>query len=297
VTNDQNAAWGPDGHIDAEVLLFLHIPKTAGTSLTELIYDEYRKRRGGSGEYVNRARLDLAHGVLYLKENHSAGFFRAGRVPAPRPSDVRVLQRPDVDIVVGHFTFGLHRYIERPTSYITMLRDPVERVTSLYRHLLAYPDHYDVNAHVTRKRFGLTEFVTHLRLREADNDQVRRLSGMDAPFGQCSREMLERAKQNLTRAFLVVGITERFDESLALLHEHLGWRQERYQRRLVNRDHHGRGGLTEDELAVVSRQNALDLELYEYASEHFTDAFDAAGPTVRARAQRLARVNRPARDA
>ena len=41
--------------------------------------------------------------------------------------------------------------------------------------------------------------------------------------------VLTAAKENLARQFIVVGLTERFDETLALLKVVLGWKVNRYR--------------------------------------------------------------------
>lgn len=45
------------------------------------------------------------------------------------------------------------------------------------------------------------------------------MSGVEksVPFGKVTREMLEQAKENLMCHFKVIGLTERFDESMMLL--------------------------------------------------------------------------------
>jgi len=270
--------------------LFLHIPKTAGTTLTEVIYDEYFGRPEGSEAYLEHDRFRLTHGILYVKENVSAGFYRDSYECVFDSSERQVLRRTDIGVVIGHFTFGLHRYLGRPASYITLLRDPVERVASLHNHLLLYPD-YQESAVVADARVSLLEFATRWERREIDNDQVRRLSGIDAPFGECSPTMLEQAKQNLADWFAVVGITERFDESLALFRKALGWADARYRSRMVNRGHVRRASLTRREVDALSDRNALDLELYSFAKELFEEALEHTGAVVR----RRRRTRSPAR--
>jgi hypothetical protein len=250
------------------LLLFLHLPKTAGTSVTGLLYTEFERRFPDDSAVVGDlrdGRFNLSHGVLYLKENESAGFHRDRYESLLSDADVDVLRRSDVHAIIGHFTFGIHRYIERPTTYVTFLRDPIDRVISLYFHLLEYPDDYPLNARVASNRMGIADFVDELSCPEADNEQVRRLSGLDAPFGECTREMLQQAKQNLVERFALVGLTERFVESVVLLRRRLGWDPLVYlPRRLVNAQNPGRGSLTKAELAIIARRNELDVELYEF---------------------------------
>jgi hypothetical protein len=106
--------------------------------------------------------------------------------------------------------FGLHKLIDRPTTYATMLRYPLERVTSSYWHLKTWRGHF--NNRLAPKDAGFTldskasldEFIHKYRLRELDNDQTRRIAGVGPEFGGCTRSLLE-SKVKYTAAFFVSG--------------------------------------------------------------------------------------------
>ena len=109
-----------------------------------------------------------------------------------------------------------------PVRYVTMLREPVARVVSLYKYLMAHtnspawfkPPHSNLS---------LEEFVTGGFSRHACNGQVRFLTGqLDAE--SVSYGLFETALRNIDESFISVGITERFDESLMLFRENLAWR-------------------------------------------------------------------------
>ena len=75
----------------------------------------------------------------------------------------------------------------------------------------------------------LEQFLRAAPLRELDNDQTRRISGMHPAFGRCTGAMLEVAQRNLEERFSLVGLTERFDEMLHRAREVLGWTCERIE--------------------------------------------------------------------
>ena len=107
-----------------------------------------------------------------------------------------------------------------------MLREPVARVASLYTYILGHPKHA-LHADLVRSKTPLEDF---LRIDPSvDNHQTRMVSGRGGgeltsrsaePLGP---EALEEAKRNLDR-FLVVGLTERFDETFILIRRALGWK-------------------------------------------------------------------------
>jgi hypothetical protein len=255
------------------VLLFLHLPKTAGTTFTRLIYAEQLERNPNWEGWI-APRFHFAYGVLYLRENASYGFYRDSYESAFSAEDLAVLRRPDVEVISGHFTYGLHRFLDRPAVYITILRDPVDRVLSLYHHLRSFPDDYPLNKQVG-EGMTISEFVGGLRRTETDNDQLRRLVGRDVPFGGCTQEMLEEATETLDSRFLSVGLTERFDESVAVFGNLLGWAPRTPYSMLVNHGRPGREAISDAELEAIESHNALDAELYDEARRRFEQQLQA----------------------
>jgi hypothetical protein len=112
------------------------------------------------------------------------------------------------------------------------------------------------------------------------------LSGfeLDAP---ASTAMLDAAKRHL-REFDVVGLTERFDESVALLHHVYGWKMLAIPNRRVRT--HTRPAIDSLAPAAVEglrRLNALDEELYAEGALIFSGALERAGSAVSQDAQAL----------
>ena len=124
-------------------------------------------------------------------------------------------------------------------DYITMLREPVARVVSTYHHVLDHPRHW-FHDEAVGNDMGLEEFVEAIA-GPADNLQTRLLAGRvegelvtradgSVAVTPLGAEALEEARANLDR-FLVVGLTERFDESFILVRRALGWRLPMYATR------------------------------------------------------------------
>jgi hypothetical protein len=238
------------------VFLYLHIPKTAGTTLTSCIYEAC-----SSAKYYRAAEGRLHSGIYYYPGN-----FHKEADPVV-PHDVGLtLKQEDISAVVGHFRFGIHEFLTRPSTYVTVLRNPLTRVLSLFHHICTYKSHGWRND-VLSKHMSIETFIETYRCREADNDQTRRLSGIEPPFGECTRDMLDLAKMNIDQQFAVVGITERFDETLVLIRRTFGWSQEgAYWPKLVNKNRPSPETLPQASVDAVLRRNELDMELYRYAS-------------------------------
>jgi Sulfotransferase family len=255
--------------------LFLHIPKTGGTTLTNCIY-RHRK----SDDYYESEEGRLVDGIYY----YPGGFHKEapiGKEAAPvfSAKATRAVVRRDVRAVVGHFSFGIHAHIDRPSTYVTLLRDPVERVVSLYHSCCAYHWPHEGDAQLQKDDAGLEDFVRRLSCREADNDQTRRISGLEPEFGGCSSSTLAKAKDNLRRHFAVVGLTECFDETLILIQRTLGWDHvPHYVPSLVNRERPTQADLPKTSIAAVLERNQLDVELYRFAKELLFDRMAEQGP-------------------
>jgi hypothetical protein len=246
-------------------LLYLHIPKTAGTTLKHCIYEQYANGPKGAPE----ERGWLREGVFY----YPIGFLKPKRPLIPQW--IRsALARDDINAVVGHFQFGIHQFVGKPTTYVTLVREPVDRVVSLYYHLRAAANGGAGNV----ADMTLDEFITSLELRETDNDQTRRIAGLEPPFGRCTEKTLARAKGNLVRNFSVVGVTHRFDETLVLLKRLLNWGDLYYLPGLVNKARPSRSGISAATINQIAARNSLDGELFKFAEMLLDEAITAQSP-------------------
>jgi hypothetical protein len=92
-------------------IVFLHIPKTAGSSLTQVL-----SRRRNAVQFKDGDTADLN---AYMMTDLA-----------------------DVDLITGHLQ--LPHLLMRDLSgyrFITVLRDPIEREISAYRFIVSWPDH------------------------------------------------------------------------------------------------------------------------------------------------------------
>jgi len=234
-----------------EAVIFLHVPKTAGTTLNRLIEWEYP--------------LFQMYSVDPVFFTWSASHLR--RLPPRRLKKTRMFK--------GHMLFGLHEILPQPATYITVLRDPIDRVMSAFYYMRSYilhPKYWKFR----REQWTVEDFVRRL---PRDNVQCKILAGAEYN-SPCTEEIFEQAKENLFRHFSVVGLSERFEESLALMKLRLGWKLWRYSSFNVTRARPKKADLSQATLDLIAAKNSFDLALYECAANIFQTAINTHAAEV-----------------
>ncbi len=227
-----------------EHVIYIHIPKAAGRTMHSIISRQYRRDE----------IIAIEGGV--------------GKIELPPFVDGVGLR-----MVVGHVHYGLHERLPGISSYVTLLREPVSRVLSLYRYIATNPKHYlhkDVADH------GLMEFVSSdADDEEIENGQTRQIAGVT--HGSPDRSSLARAKRNLVEHFAAVGLVERFDESVILFRRRLGWQWPFYLRKNVTGTA-PRNDTSDAALEIIRDRNILDIELYHFGRALFEQSVEREGP-------------------
>jgi hypothetical protein len=233
-------------------LLFIHIRKTAGTSVFRML-----EQRFGVG------RFQIAWGDNFIGDPN------------------------DFDFVVGHFDFTfVDRFRTRPIV-ATFLRKPIDRALSMWRfaHEDVQPPPRMQAPELNRARVIQLELFRVCRERSLldlllrapalarpflGSYQTALLMGVD--FGRravvpTTSVELAQAKRNLERCD-VIGLTEDVDGSMAWLARRMGWglfgpawvqNVSKLPACAVEVDPRA--------LAILTEWNELDLELYEYARQ------------------------------
>ena len=196
--------------------------------------------------------------------------------------------------MAGHVHYGVHEYIPRQCMYVTMLREPVSRIASMYRFIRGNPKHW-LHDELVRSGMGLGEFAETAADPGVDNQQTRLIAGIGSgelgrPPSELGREALETAKRNLSE-FLVVGLTERFNESFILLRRALGWRLPMYMSVNAGRGTET-GAVDEGAVATIRARNQLDRELYDFARDLFDGAVARRGASFRRELAAFQTLNR-----
>ena len=252
-----------------ESLIFLHIPKAAGTTLMTILDRQYEP--------------DVIFST-YGSKRDQEGVDKLKKLPEDQREKIRVLR--------GHLPFGVHTFLPQTSHYFTILRDPIERTISHYYFVLKTTRHY-LHDRVTSQNMTLKDYVSNGIDTELDNGQTRVISGVGhtVGFGQCSTEMLETAKKHLSE-MLVVGLSERFDETVILLKRNFGWKLPFYIKANVTENRPRREDISKDTLAAIERCNELDFELYRYAQELFEERIRQQPPAFERELKRFRFLNK-----
>ncbi|TND09662.1 MAG: hypothetical protein FD123_1019 [Bacteroidetes bacterium] len=248
-------------------LIFMHIPKTAGISMTSIIKANYRKNELGATRFMWQGNPDF--------------------------QELTETERRRINMLCGHMPFGIHQKMgEGPFEYFTMLREPVERVLSAYNDILTHEDHF-LHKELKENRNSFRELAENGKWLALDNCQVRMISGsLLIPFGQINASHLETALQNIDRFFPLVGVQHRFDEFVLQLSDRYGWKFPYYRKLHVTPSRKFKSDLDEEELAAIRRCNTFDQILFDKMSARAEKTIADAGEDFQKRLSRYRRRNR-----
>jgi len=251
-------------------LVFLHLPKTGGSTLASIIRRSYHPRE--------------------LYEVY-------GEPPDPAIEAFATMapeRRAHYRAVIGHLNLGLRDLVPGPVTMVTMLRHPVDRALSTYYSIRERSSH-PLNRTLTDPDMSLARALERGLTTEFDNLQTRVLSteGIEdpVPYGACTAAMLETARRNLEERFAVVGVTGRFDETLLLMQEAAGWEGVFYRRRNATRERPSREEVPEETRAAIREHNRLDLALFDWVTERLELRIEEGGSAFRERLESFRRLN------
>lgn len=230
----------------SNMFCFLHIPRTAGTTLNEVLLQNFE-----GDEVIS----------IYTKDE----FEKYREISVERLDKVKLIQ--------GHIllqNYNPFQMYSKDVSVFTFLRDPLARLKSEYFFLKTWKlSHmYDV---IHSQALTFFDYVTsdlNSVKYKGKNFMTRVISGEDLSSSSARDRALSKAKKNLEKNFIFFGLQERFDESLVLLGKKLSLKNIFYEKRNVLAGR-CKENLSDRDIEVAVEYNSLDIELYEFARELF----------------------------
>lgn len=219
---------------------FMHIPKTAGTSLTDCLARMYR----------DTYAFHLSYGIEAGEIN---AFNAALKKQAPR-------------LVMGHYPLRTGNDYLDSMPTITFLRDPIKRVESFCHHVArgdsAYlrdkfpPENFSYRSFLASGNFELENLITkslvgfaHYERHKSDKDGI-----------------YQEAIDLLENRLLAFGLIERFDESMALFAHKLKWHSFGTWIKLnTKKKTLSTSPLSDQDRNGIAELNDLDIRLFSYA--------------------------------
>jgi len=241
-----------------QILFFLHLAKTGGVTLSDIFV-----RNLATEEFL----------IIDMKETEPSMIGTWSRSVVEKtlarlsPSEVEKLS-----FVWGHYRHGVQDVLPKCCRSVTLLRDPFDRVVST---------HYYWDELVTKSGTSIDDYVRDNRefAPFIDNYMTRVLSGiadldpikietMVKSRAVCEADF-EVAARNLDN-YLVVGLTDLFNETLLVLGSDLGWSLTDLVYRPLNKtkSRPDSAAISEATRAKIVEWNRFDAGLVERARVH-----------------------------
>lgn len=214
-----------------ECYFFQHIPKTAGTSFRFQLYNVFDQH-------------EIFPNLVDLNANN--GRYPGFRQFKDEPEKYLVGKK----LLMGHLPLQARRLFPQPPRYLVFLRDPHQRMVSLFYH-------------IKRKQLPEGSDLEVLQRIRMDNQQVRQIFG-PGPRRIVDAEHVEKAKKRLATADFI-GITERYSESISLANRIFEWDlgEPLYMNSFDSEE------MDPGIYAELIKCNQMDMLLYEFALERF----------------------------
>lgn len=249
------------------VVVFIHVPKTGGTTLKMC----FKKRFLKSVFYINKRELEKDF------------------------SDRSQEEKDELDYIHGHIPTGVvHHAVSRPCVYLSMFRDPLAKAVSNYAHIIQWPKHR-WHKRFIEKQITLEKFLTeHDDIRDflLDNPTTRCFSDPRETHDEqpMTPELVRRVKTTLREQFTLIGLTERFTDSIFLFCRRLEIPVRLYLKHNVTRRLEKTADLRPEVITRFKEHNWADYEVYDFAKQLFERQWDKLDEREKRRAGRYRRI-------
>jgi len=250
------------------MLVFTHIPKTAGTTIN-----------------LNFLAGSTAKDEVQIKANYTKEeiyTFQTGARRSPTPdwppvsfdvpcpdiiNLIKFLDSPEISkikLIKGHLPYGVHNYIDERCYYFTVLREPVGRVWSAYAGIVTDEKHYLHDIWRDKYHWDLKEILKD-HPPELCNDQFRMMVGTsDVSFGSFDMNRIPEIVNNYS--FVIT--PDKVDQVGSKFGYLFKWRHLMLKKSFNVARYDKMNGKPSTELAkIILDCNQHDLKLYEYVKE------------------------------
>ena len=230
-----------------DLIIHLHIPKTGGTTLRDIIQRQYLSKN-----ILTIPTLEESENILET-------------VPS-----VKINQ---LELVQGHLKYGIHLNLNRSAKYFAILRNPIDRVLSTYYYVISQ-DNNPQNLSSNDNTMSIFDYVNSGINPFLINGQTQLISGKTCSINDPlirSKELLSIAKKNIKENFIFTGTTEQFDESILLLKGILRWKSPYYSRANKTKNKPDYKKIDKKIRDFIKDHNQLDINLYNYVKKSIND--------------------------
>jgi len=255
-------------NIMKDLFIHLHIPKTGGTTLRDIIQRQYR-----SEKILMIPKLEESENIL---------------------KEVSTSQINQLKLIQGHLKYGIHNHFHRRAKYFAIIRDPINRVLSTYYYVLSQKNNPQ-NLSTSNNQMTIYDFVQSGVNPFLINGQTQLISGktgdIDNPIIE-SEELFSLAKENIENDFLFLGITEMFDETILILKNMLGWHMPYYSIANRTKKKPNYDAVNPTIISFIKEHNQLDIKLYNITKTSLLNRIAEENDIFQNRINKFKKINR-----
>ena len=255
-------------NIRKDLFIHLHIPKTGGTTLRDIIQRQYRAEK-----ILMIPKLEESENIL---------------------KEVSTSQINQLKLIQGHLKYGIHNHFHRRAKYFALIRDPINRVLSTYYYVLSQKNNPQ-NLSTSNNQMTIYDFVQSGVNPFLINGQTQLISGktgdIDNPIIE-SEELFSLAKENIENDFLFLGITEMFDETILILKNMLGWHMPYYSIANRTKKKPNYDAVNPTIISFIKEHNQLDIKLYNITKTSLLNRIAEENDIFQNRINKFKKINR-----
>ena len=255
-------------NIRKDLFIHLHIPKTGGTTLRDIIQRQYRAEK-----ILMIPKLEESENIL---------------------KEVSTSQINQLKLIQGHLKYGIHNHFHRRAKYFAIIRDPINRVLSTYYYVLSQKNNPQ-NLSTSNNQMTIYDFVQSGVNPFLINGQTQLISGktgeIDNPIIE-SEELFSLAKENIENDFLFLGITEMFDETILILKNMLGWHMPYYSIANRTKKKPNYDAVNPTIISFIKEHNQLDIKLYNITKTSLLNRIAEENNIFQNRINKFKKINR-----